>query len=481
MTLKATLELAETRLVWPQTTRGVVTLLNVGEEPAERVNQELDRAETALGVTDLSTAKATLFARPPPPGGPFHSVTIAPGEAHHDRFVLGRRVDLPGPGMYSVRAHAAWEGGSSDSIPVRVEIVAAAPRLARVVTTSGGPGGHVYCAWVNAENESGALWLSLITASPDLAFVETTRLARVPITATPVLSVPPLGPSSHRYVAWTARRSLVWAMTNAGQVVTSVVELDAADYLIATPVLEAPFVPGEAPYAEALLIHEIAGGFQLRVARLAAPSTVGPAVRCEGPMPRWAHIAYRADAGRSTTFFAPHWRSPGEPAIAVSLGAWEPGSDPAPPELQASWPGVLFAADQCLTADGTALGVMLLDVGLDAPRYALQRWKVTPEGRFEEGTLTWVGWEHASPIARAVLRVNAAHEACLLLLSSGADAGWFRWTGRGEVESLAGAIGATATPMDGFFFDWTKPAILYNDPGTGLRIFGGHGAGTPRV
>lgn len=480
MTLKATLELAETRLLWPQTTRGVVTLENVGEDPVERVNAELDQARTALSVTALETGEVRLFARPPPPGGPFYSVSIAPGERLEDRLLLSSRARLPGPGIYSVRAHAAWEGGAVDSVPVRVEVVRAAPRAVRLVTTSGGPAGHVYCAWVNAEGDSGALWLSLLTTNADADFAVSTRLARAPLTASPVLSAPPLGPSAHRFVAWTARCSLVCAVhASEQQVTTCMVELDATDYLIAAPLLEAPFAPGAAPHAEALLIHEIPGGYELRVAQLGATATLGPAVSCEGPVPRWAHIAYRADGSRCTTFLAPRWLRPGEPAIAVSLGPWEPDAPPVQPVLQGNWPGVLLAADQTMTAEGTALGVALLDMGIDAPRYALQRWRVTTEGRFEEGTLTWVAWERANPIAHAVLRVNVQHDPCALLLSGGPDAGWFRCDARGEVVSLAGVIDPMAAPVDVFFVNWTEPAILYNDPRCGLRIHTGRGERGP--
>lgn len=477
MTLKATLELAETRLFWPQTTRGVVTLENVGEDPVERVNAELDQAQTALSVTALETGEASLFAKPPPPGGPFYSVSIAPGEKLEDQFLLSSRVRLPGPGIYSVRAHAAWEGGAVDSIPVRVEVVRSAPRAVSLVTTSGGPAGHVYCAWVNAEGDSGALWLSLLTTGADPDFAVSTRIARVPITATPVLSAPPLGPSARRYVAWTARRSLVCAVYAHDQVTTCMVELDGADALIAAPLLEAPFAPGAAPHAEALLIQEVPGGFALRVAHLGATAALDPAVLCEGPLPRWAHIAYRADGSRCATLLAPRWLRPGEPAVAVSLGPWEPDAPPSPPSLQANWPGVLIAADQAMTAEGAALGVALLDMGVDAPRYALQRWRVTAEGRFEEGTLTWVAWSCADPIVYAVLRVNAQHAPCALLLSGGQDAAWFRGDARGEVVSLAGVIDPMAAPVDVFFLDWTEPAILYNDPRCGLRIHTGRGAG----
>jgi hypothetical protein len=465
-----TLDLDETRLLWPQTTRGVVTLENSGPEPIERINKEIDQARCALSVTAVETGEMTLFAEPPPPGGPFYDLSLAPGQKHEERFTLSNRARLAGPGLYSVRAYCTWEEGTVSSVPVRVEVLAAAPRFARLATTSGGPAGNVLCAWINAEGDAGTLWLSTLSTSGGGGFAATTRLCPVPLTATPVLSVPPLGPSSRQYVAWAARGSLGYAIHASGQVTTGSIDL-GAEHLVATPLLEAAFAPDVAPYAEALLIGEAAGGYQLRVARITGASgTVGEPVLCEGPMPRWAHTAYRADESRCTTFLAPRWLKPGEPAVSVQIGAWSPGEPPEATSLVANWPGVLIAADQCLAADGTAYGAAIINLGADKPRYALQRWRVTADDRFEEGTLTWIAWSREDPIARAVLRVNAQQDLCALLLAEEKGAGFFRCDARGQVVSFNAVIEATAAPVDVFFVDWTTAAILYTEPRCGLRI-----------
>jgi hypothetical protein len=467
MNVKATLELAETRLVWPQTTRVVSTLENAGEEAIEHVNVGNERASAALGLTDVETGHARRLAQAPPPGVFYGDVTLAPGERLTEAFRLSRRVPLPGPGLYSLRAHHTWEGGGVDSIPVRFEVVAASPRALDLATTTGGPAGDVRCAWVNAGPKASSLWLSLVDTS-SAAFSSSTRLAEVPADAAPVLSAPPLGPSVQQYVAWIAGASLAYAVHREGQVTPGAIPLDGPGYAIVPPLLEAPFDPKGRPSAEAVLLREAPGGFHVRVARLDGPGALGEPVLVEGPVPRWARTAYRADASRCTVFLAPRRLRAGEPAISVSVAAWRSGR---PVEVVANWPGVLLAADQRLAGDGTAIGVALLDMhaGEGGPRYALQRWRVTPDDRFEEGTLTRIAWGRDEPAARVVFRIDSLGGVCALL--EGKESGaWLRADGAGHVAPLACLPEPGAVPRDVFFVDWTEPAILYDDPRAGLRI-----------
>ena len=322
--------------------------------------------------------------------------------------------------------------------------------------------------------------MSLLSALGEADFISTVRLADVPKAAVPVLSAP-AGRAPHaQYVGWIDDAKLGVAIHQMGRVETRALDLGAPGYQLVAPLLEVPFAPDMPAHAEALLAREAPGGFQLVVARLHQDEGLGDAVAVDAPPFVWAHTLQRTDLGRSTLFFVPRQRGD-ERVLTLLHASWRPGGTPEHLLPVGTWAGVLLAADQRLGANGMGVGAAILDVGHEAPSYVVQRWRVLPDGRFEEGTLSRVEWPYDAPIEQAIERVDpfgGAHA----LLRGGPGGRFHAWRPGGHVSPLADDLAATEAgsapmpPADIYFLDQTDPVIVFSDPRAGLRVW----SSTPR-
>lgn len=464
MAVTATLSLAKTRLLWPQSTVVRATLVNDTDAPLEDVNREHYRAEPAVGVTAIETREGRWFSQSLPPGADPPSLTLAPGETLDVSFDLARRATIPGPGAYEVRVRFAWEGGKVETPPALVEVLPGAPETWSLSTRTGTQIGDALCAWVHHAREAPALWLTTIETTMSGALGESVVLAALPDVVFPVLSVPPATVPSRVWVGWTFEGELRYVTYANGARGGGAVALDRDDWQLIPPLLEDP--PSErAPSAEALLVSVDPDAYWLRVARLEEGAAPEEPVRVEGAGPVWARTAYRSDGSRATVLLHPGALYDGRPVVSAAVSRWKRGAAPGAPVSLATWMGALSAADLLLRHDDRVVGAALLDQG--AGRYVLQRWSIDREGRYAEDPPRALAWPPEVAIDDAMLRVDAFGEPHVLLRTM-SDGRWF-WCSPAGFSSLETAS-EDARPVDIVFVGQTTPAVLQAVPGRGLSI-----------
>lgn len=465
MQTRTTLRLEPLRVVWPQSPRGVATLENDDGEALRFVNPTSERGCAELAVTRLDTGSVAVHRRLARPGVDDDAVVLAPGEALRDVVDLGARAPLPGPGMYDVAARFQWEDGAAESVPARIEVLPGPVAAMAAGVVNGGATGLVECAWVLDGPDGRAVFRTLLHGG-DGRFLETTRLADLAGAAPTevALSTPPGRPPTATRVAWIADDEFVSVRHRRG----------------ATEPLVRPTVPGarlvgpladHAAGADALLLGDSPGGWWVRNVRVADDVTPGAAAAAPGPRPSLARTALWDESRRHTVLLAA--RAPGTRDAVTTLYTLEWSElDLAAPVPVVEWLGSPLAMDHRALPDGSLAGAAVLDLGADPRsgswRHAIQRWRVTPAGAFTQGALRWIDWPSPAPLRAAAVRVDA--EGNPFAVVQGRDGGRL---GTVDAEGRLTAIPeASAWPAEVLFLGGSEPAVLYHEPGVGLRLHG---------
>ncbi len=472
MTVKAILNLDQNRLLWGETTKGTTKIINDGDTTLEYLNFENDRALPTFVLTDLQKADVTDSFQQVLPGAANYEIMLKPGETWETNFELCYKIKFPRAGSFEIKTRFEWYGASTESEPFKIEILPASPRARSLETTGGGPVGDLFCAWVNAgENGSGELRLLSIGAVSEARFQKSLRLCEIPVNAQPILSVPPNTSPTNQFVGWIDGQTLKYIVHRFGQISAYKIPLDDNNYKIIPPLLEDPFnKPSEKQNADALLMRETDGGWEMRVLTLGDASALSQPVKAQGPIPVQSYTAYRSDTERRTIFWEQNMFSAEKAAVALSVSNWAAGKVPQAPKLKAAWEGKFVAADQSLTDDDAVIGAVLLHLETDNKNnYELRRWKIDSNDIFTESPAVRINWNPETVITEAVLRIRA-DEYVFALLRSAEDDLWRVLAEDGELKLLPENLQNITGKVNIFFVNQSVPAILYTDPECGLRI-----------
>ncbi|APR80246.1 Hypothetical protein A7982_05593 [Minicystis rosea] len=479
MTVKATLTLEETRLLWQQSTLVSAEVSNEGRTSLPSLNAQNRRAAPTVVIVDTATGRADHFAEPAFPDGGDPIVDLQPGKQRAERFSLLDRARFAAPGLYEISVAYAWDArsdGDEEEPPappravspsVEVWVLPAEPRALSLEPMTGALGVTSFAAWVNEESGAFGLWLSTIGAVPDPRIAQTTFLGAVPGPITPILSIPPATTPHHQHVAWIAGRELFHLGHARGQVTpVRALDLGTTGYRVIPPLLEDPFEGAAVQGAEALLVAPSAGGFEMRIAHLDAQSTLSEAVVVRCPLPRWAATSYRVDGARRTFFLLPT-----KDGVILSVSAWSRGAGPQPPWPLVEWEGEVLAVDLAVIRGNTVVGAALMTIATDeGPRHVVRRFRLTSADVIQLGPDTVIPVQEDLRIEGAILRVNSDEESFVVMKTGGDSPRWLFLGADGKIRALDGPADEMALPADIVFARWTTPVLLYKRPGFGLDL-----------
>jgi hypothetical protein len=488
MSVKCTLKLGETNLLWQQTTDCRAKIENAGRETITAVNINSQRGMPTLSFTCLKSGEVTYFVQSVPLDEAMPANELLPRESLDHTFTLPGGSGFHECGSYEIRAHYVWNDGKghAESPPVRVEVIKAEPCPFTLTTTAstGVSSQLFFCAWVNETPGAYTLWLAAIrtAAKEGPKFEKCIPVANLRGSVKPVLSVPANRIPCRQYMAWVDDQKLFWVSHEHGKLESGSLDLDRPGYELLVPLLEAPFEPehGGSKYADALLIRAESNGWQLRQERLGDGASPGQTVNVQGPAPEWGRIAYRSDAG-SLSFFL----SRQDHKTTLLLSSWGRGKPVAVPEHLLTWSGTLLAADLGLTADDLAVGTALLDIGPDpsslsiaharlyepnSPTYVLRSWRFSSDDQFEVLPDILLRWDQAwGRIEQFILRLNVHGQPYALVRSMKKQ--WLMCDSSGDVSVLTGAaVTHLQGPKDILFSQGESPFILYTDSGCGFKM-----------
>ncbi|WP_437483754.1 hypothetical protein WME75_43400 [Sorangium sp. So ce1014] len=461
MSVHVRLELEPPVLRWPQLPACRVTLVNGGGEALRDINVEDPRGRAVLELTDLATGEQTEIAAPILDPSVFllsEPCSLEPGAQLEDAFYLGRRLSLPRPGRYRLRARFRWDDGEARSDAVPFEVQAAPAAALAVEPERGGPMSALVCAW--NDRDAGTMRLTSIAQQPAPAAGPTVDLARTAALAAPILSVPADRLPGRQYVAWIVDRELGYAVHEHGAIERGQLDLQASDWRLIGPACELSTEAPGAPDAELLLLRDEGSRWRLRAIRLVQAAVLGADVVVSGPAPAWARVVHRPDGERRVFAVAS-----ASGATSLWRGSWSPGRGPTRLRAAIEGPGRLLAAAAQLGAGGCSVGAALVAVATPRGRlHALWSWSLAEDDAFAHRTTELTCLADAS-VDEAFVAVDQRGSAAVL--ARRAEAWSFVDAGRPDVAVPAPAL---ASPLQLSFLRGRTPVVVYAEPEQGLFV-----------
>jgi hypothetical protein len=474
MNIEATIELSEHSLVWPQTATCRAVLFNGGDEVLGAVNRRNRNAAPSIVCRDTMTGEVTVHADTLPVDYECPPKDIAPGESLAADFPLSRVLRFPGCGVFEIAARYDTVLGPVDSEPVAVEVLPAAVRHIALASTRGSLSGDIYAAWVDDDPRGRSLWLTTIGTNGEGAFSGSRRICAVDGPVGARLSVPANTIPTHRFAAWIEGRRLYF-VRNPGEA-PAAVDLGAEGCQIVAPLFEDPWADGRPQFAEALLLEKGSDSWRVRIAVLSDRPFLSQPREYKGVAPEWCGSVYRS-GGERYTFFVTGPADGAEASIRLGIFSSKLRSIPGEPVFPAEWSGRMIAADVALTADDRVVGAVLAERELAGRReYTIHKWHLDRANELSQASVR-LSWNPEWPLDGAVVRVND-NSAAYALINGGPAAGWFVGDAHGAVTGLGALAERIGPPADIVFLGGVEPAILFSEPGTGLRL---HYLGAPRV
>jgi hypothetical protein len=472
MSIKATIELGETRLVWLQTTECRTKLHNGEDNPLWHINLQNRRASATISVTDVKSGETTFHAQSLAPEANPSSVSLKPGRVLEEVFDLAARFQFPSCGVFELRARYEWAEGSIESDPVRVEVLPATPQSLFTASARGGETGEVFCVWVNREQGDFSFYLTQIDTETEARFGWSRQLEHSAGGVTPILSVPTNTIPTRQYVASISGNKLNLLKLENGQWQANCIELDADGYVIVPPILQDMYVDGNKREAEILLLKKGLTGWQMRVASLGeSPSLGEESGPLGGALPNWFQTTYRDSGERYTFILLPQVSAEGNPYVKLAVSLWAPGVTPAKPVFLNNWPGNLLAADMSRSGDNKIVGAVLTKLPGEETGYQIQKWQFDTNYELALSPMPPLLWDKDWNIELSILRVNKQGEA-FLLLKGGPEGKWFWVDQTGEIAFLSELSSQINLPADIIFVDQLFPALLFTDQSCGLKLAG---------
>jgi len=471
MSIEATLEIEKTKLHWLETTRCSSSLWNGSNAPINHVNLANTRATPWLLVKNLESGEINEWSMPVPPEIVPPSATLASGEVLKDEFFLHQRLNIYGTGIFEIKARYTFGASTVDSPAIRLEVLSTSPRALTIASLRGGPALLSYCAWIDAERDKGVLWVTALSLSGQPRFEESIRLAELPLTSKPVLSIPPNTIPNRQWVGWIDGDEFHYTAHDTDEIARGSIKLVATGYKLVAPLFEEPFCAGKPQEAQALLIKSIDSGWEMQAAHLGHnPALLSEPINVKGAPPLWARSAYRSDLQRRTFFLVADHLEGGLPRVHLTMSRWGFNEVPGLPTRVSSWTGRLLASDLCLTGDDSIVGAAVLcREDTDGPTYLIQRWRLGADDSFVEEQsqpLVWSGTEGF--LERAILRINTQGDPFLLLQRR--DGIWIYAGGDGQVKHISPDLEFMKVPLDVCFADHNVPIVVHPEAHVGLKI-----------
>lgn len=471
--VKATLEVAETRLIYQQTTlcRGEIT--NQGRATLRNLNPENRGAAPTILVTNLADGTITRHRTPYAPEEASQEESLAPGASLTYPFSLTAAIEFPGPGEYELQLLYEWEGGELRSPAVRVELLGSIPRRLHLVSGKGGFAPLHYGAWIrqpDSESKKFSLCMAhvLTLAKPQVEDVYplVQDLSEV---VEPWLGVPPNEDVNDQWVAWIAKSSLYYLVCREKTTTAPKTEPLDGECRVVPPVLLNIGRDSKVESADVVLYQSgtAQGAGRLRIKHLnPAKRSADDSLELPGSAPIWGANVYLSNRMRHT-FLITEIRPAG--GVSLKAATWSALKPPAAIAELAAWKAGCLAADAALGADDVALGAALLEAGEPgAPTYALQPWRLKPPADFQSGNAVAVRWLEKKAISSAIVRVDADGAPYALL--QGAAGAWYFCDPKGNVSVLPPTAEQLKPPADILFRGGTDPVLLYSDPGRGFQL-----------
>ena len=467
MSIKATIELEETRLLWSQTTKCQTKLINGGDKPLLQINPENRKSSATISLTNVKTGETVFHAESLVPNAKQSLGSLEPRETLEDKFDLATRFQFPACGIFDLRVRYEWLDGNIESNALRLEVLPANPQSLSIATKSKSKIGDVFSAWVNKDNNGFSIWLNLINIAAEPHFVWARKIETISKVITPFLSVPTNTNPQRQYLAWISGNKLNYVIFEEGHPQASFVELDADDYVIIPPLLEDFYIGAIKQPAEILLLKKNSDEWQIQVVMLGKSPTFSKELKVRGAAPEWFQTIYRSNGDRYTFILMPQSRE-GNPYTKLAMTLWKAQVPPSKPIFLHNLQGSLIAADVFLSTDDRIFGAALIK---QQSEFVIQKWQLDKNDELTLIELPPLLWNYEWTLKSAVLRVNG-EGIPFMLLKGGPESKWFWMDDSGEIISLGEFSSKINLPADIIFVGNTFPTILYTDETCGLKFYG---------
>lgn len=443
MHVTSTLELDSHRLDWHDSLRCTARLNNPGPGKLLAINRETHGAVPTVLLTDERTGETTAHARRAR-GSPDDVIRdVAGGGERTDVFELWARVQLPGPGRYSLRVRYTWtaphtedgEAGAPaccESEPVAFEVVGSRPRAVHLVPATGGPCSEYLAGWCEAGRQ---VVLASLVALHRPAWSRRRVVAAVDAEVEPVVSVPARGRGRWRdHVGWVSGGSLVVVTLDGPRPAgTARVAVDGGTRVVS--LLEHDSRAGHLLGVDVLLARADAGSFELRAARVLVgqePALSPVLMRRAGPAPAWMQVAYRHDGRRDVL-----WLEAMSGRTALVRWRWPTdGAEPAEPEVLTDWRGRAVRAHLALGGCEQICVAVLLE----SPDDALTLVTIRLDEHDALETLAETAVRGVAPLRAALVHVDGDGGAVAMLRSVAMPGRWSRVNGDGAAVLVAAEL-----------------------------------------
>ncbi len=457
----ASIEIEQRELVWGESARGTVTLANEGDETLSYLNSANRGSMPTFVLTDVKTGESREFfdLKLPDSGEPASEVEV---DAVWSRdFDLQSTVDLPAPGTYELRARFKWSGGGTLSEPVGITVTAADPVGFAMETGSGGPFGDLFCAWTNRIDATAEIWLWQVETIFDTKIKRSRRILEVPTTIRPILSVPGNTASTGKYIGWLDGSELkIVEIESAGAAIS--VTLDAPDYSIVPPLMEPRSGADDSSVCEVLLAKPAGESWRIGVVAAEGGSAL-KLTELPGPFPVAFRTAYGSDGVRRTTFLQA-MKSDGESVVRLSCVDWPRGSGSFVKRAISEWPAVFIAFDQAILEDDSVAGAVIT-APEEGNQFDIRSWRIATNGEFRWGPSHRIKGKFSNGVVR-----TTPEGSVIALFQNEANGVWWMFDSVLGLRELPDILQGMSEPLGLFFVDRRIPAVMFNDPGCGLRI-----------
>jgi hypothetical protein len=368
-----------------------------------------------------------------------------------------------------MQACYVWGSGAGDvcSTPVTVEVIAANPRNAHVVSARGGPSELYTAAWLQTPTSGSGheIWLSHIRTGGKPMVAQATHLADVPGPVHPFISVPPNAAPLVQWVAWLDDQRLNYLLHANGEAsAPESVKLNGSDWRIVPPILQQPEPRGGGLPGADILLHSPATE-QLMIVHLQAGAAplVDPPTGLAANRVRHALTAYLSSGKRQTYVCTAEAGGCGLYSIA-----WGSNATTSPAQRLAELSVSPLAADVGLSTKDEVFGAVFGEAQSGTPGFAFARWSSDPRSGFKDIGRTDVRLPSGVGVERAIVRIDTEGWPWALVLGDSKAPGWYFVRPTGAAAPLE--VPAESKPTDILFRPGDDPVVVFTHNSRGFQF-----------
>lgn len=480
MSLRTTLDVKTTTLLYQQDTYCSVGLKNRGTKPVEILVPPLDKTMPIVHVCNVQTGAEDIYQREPAARSVRHeSGQLPPGESVESEFRLFDVVPVLDPGDYDIRIGWTYDEGAatSQSETVRIKVLPTTPKSLAMADAYGGNGGLKFGVWVNlagVPDGPPTIVRNRLTLKKGGGVSQVLQVAECVPSCRPVVSSPAVGTVvGSQWVGWVDGTVLYFTHVDdeLGVAALQSGALPEEGFDIVAPLYSEAVVDTTVRPAGGMLLCQGSGDgsqFGLQALQLKADQ-VSPlgAVTLAGPKPRWIMSHVRSSGQRLVSYV-----QSGGTEFVLNMAPWPGIKSNMPGSLRmASWPGEFIAAGASMDRDdGIRGGILFWKMTDEGPRQlVLATWSVSSSNEFAEGQELEVDWHPNEAVREA--RIGLSDDGAPAALIADEEGTWKILDGQGNLQPVPIQFEKTKQTLELAFMNGVgEPLLICGTVSAGLRI-----------